>query len=137
LLFLYGESLNRVYENRCTLLGRVLSRSDSGLSAEHETFSQRVAAQTVCTIHADTRHLSRSIQSREARVTMHVSMNTAHHVMLTWSDGYHLMNWINPQVSLCQFFDEGKFRFDRFLAQMGEVQVNITAVWAFECSALL
>src|SRR2546425_2517688 len=105
-----------------------MSRSDSGFSAEHEAFGQRVAAQTVCTIHADTRHLSRSIQSREARVAMHISMNAAHHVVLTRPDGYHLMNRIYPQVSLRQFFHEGKLRLDRFLAQMGEVQVNITAV---------
>src|SRR6266581_2297000 len=100
LLLFYRQSLNGVSEARCSLLGRVLCSSDSGFSTEYEAFSQRVAAQTVCTVHAHASHLSCGEQSREACVAVNVSVNAAHHVMLPWPYWDHLMNWIDSQIFL-------------------------------------
>src|SRR6267378_2709850 len=68
---------------------------------------------------------------------MNVGVNAAHHVVLPWPDGYHLMSWIYPQILLGKFFHEGEFRLDRFIVQMGEVQVDIAPIWAIESPAFL
>src|SRR5438552_17266435 len=64
-------------------------------------------------------------------------MDAAHHIVLTWSYRYHLMDRIYSQVPLREFFHEGKLRLDRFRAQMCEVQVDIAPVRALESSSLL
>src|SRR3954452_10572402 len=57
---------------------------------EDEPFEQRVARETIRTMHARARHFPGGEQSRNSRSSVEVRLHAAHDVVGRWTDGYSI-----------------------------------------------
>src|SRR5690606_34282750 len=109
-------------------------------AAEYHQVEQRVAAQTVGTVHRHARHFTYSEQTFDDLVvavgvlsdclTMNVGRHAAHHVVAGRDDRYRSDDWVDVGEGLGQFADTRQAAVQHFLAQVIQLQQYVVLVRA-------
>ncbi len=88
--------MNRVAETRRRLLGGVLGGGFPSFSSEYEAFGERVATETVGSVHAYTSNFTGGVKSSDSSEPVNICVNSAHHVVLARPNGNRLVDGVNP-----------------------------------------
>src|SRR5712692_7170766 len=109
------QYLNWVAETRRGLLGRVLGGGFPSVGPEYKSFGERVATETVGSIHAHTSNFTCRVKSSDSGEPVNICVNSTHHVVLARPNGDRLMDGINPKILFSKLLHEWQLLIDYFL----------------------